>query len=1060
MEDEVTLEAGEPGTHFSDSDTSLAPPPPPADGRYQFLGALARGGMGVVYRATDTRLGREVAVKVLLDRFNTASGTARRFVDEARVTGQLQHPGIPAVYDLGHLPDGRPFLAMKLVKGTTLEQRLASRPAPSADRGQFLAVFEQICQAVGYAHDHQVVHRDLKPANVMVGAFGEVQVMDWGLAKVLTPFSGEPEATAPEATEPPGTEIRTLRGPDGAHTQSGSVLGTPSFMPPEQAAGLVGKVDARSDVFGLGAILAAILTGQPPYVGPDGEAVWLMAVQGELADCLARLGACGAEQGLVDLCRRCLSPKPEGRPGNAGAVAREVARLRAAAEQRARAAELEQAKTQAEAREQRKRRRVQLALAAAVGLLLLGGGTGAWWRYEQARRDRESVSALLDRCEEALAAGNTANAAVAFEAAERRSAEGGANPHAGRVELRRADLTALRDLDEIDQLRWTKETKFDDRKEVAARTRTALGQFGVHPGQTPVDVAGARVRESAVRDQLVAALDRLLWAEKSADIRAVLRAVDPDGCRDPIRDAVLAGDAARVKELARRAEALAQPPGFMAVLGEDETIDVGQRRTLLAAALRRHPGELGLLMTMGITYHDPDRSRWADERARWFQAAVSAHPDSPTAHTNLGTALRDKEDLDGAVAEHQKAIRLGPSNAFLHNNLGIALQDKGDLSGAVAEFKEAIRLEPLDGTPHNNLGVALKVMGDLDGAVTEYREAARLAPKKASPHTNLGNALRDRGDLDRAVAEYREAIHLDPTDGAPHTNLGNILKDRGDLGGAITEYREAIRLDPRHALLHSNLGVALKANGDLGGAITEYREAIRLDPRHAIPHSNLGITLQAKGDLDGAIAAYREALRIDPKQPDSVARLPGAERMRELLRRLPDVLAGRAEPKGPAEAIGFAELCGQPFQERFASAVRLYETAFAADLALAENLAAAHRYDATCFAARAARGDGIDAPAEPAARVALRAKALTWLRADLAATQKKASPGDAAGRKFAVDNLSHWLEDSDLVGVRDAAPLAALPDDERKEWLALWDAVRAERDKARRPGNTNSPPAP
>lgn len=172
----------------SGADTST---PVPASGDlphvpgYEVGGLLGCGGMGVVYRATDSTLGREVAVKVLLHRFAADSGTARRFADEARITAQLQHPGIPPVHDLGTLPDGRPFLAMKLIKGSTLDHLLAARPDPAQGRGRFVAAFEQVCQAVGYAHAHNVIHRDLKPSNVMVGAFGEVQVMDWGLAKVL-----------------------------------------------------------------------------------------------------------------------------------------------------------------------------------------------------------------------------------------------------------------------------------------------------------------------------------------------------------------------------------------------------------------------------------------------------------------------------------------------------------------------------------------------------------------------------------------------------------------------------------------------------------------------------------------------------------------------------------------------------------------------------------------------------------------------------------------------------------------------------------------------------------
>src|SRR5262249_20295378 len=234
----------------------------------------------------------------------------------------------------------RPFLTMKLIKGSTLEALLKQRPDPAADRGRLLAVFEAVCQAVGYAHARRVIHRDLKPANVMVGAFGEVQVMDWGLAKVR----GEEARAAAEVLAAEQTRAWTLISPtpeSASSTQAGSLVGTPAFIPPEQAIGQIERVTERADVFGLGALLAVILTGKPPYAGETSEAVRVQAVRGKLEDCFARLDASGAEPELLALCKKCLAFEPADRPADAGAVAEAVAGLRAAADERARQAEPE-----------------------------------------------------------------------------------------------------------------------------------------------------------------------------------------------------------------------------------------------------------------------------------------------------------------------------------------------------------------------------------------------------------------------------------------------------------------------------------------------------------------------------------------------------------------------------------------------------------------------------------------------------------------------------------------------------------------------------------------------
>jgi serine/threonine protein kinase len=239
--------------------------------RYRLLDRIARGGMGVVYAAEDETLQRRVALKVL-DVPGTDHDLANRLVREARVLAALEHPSIVPVHDVGTLADGRVFYVMKFVEGRRLDEYIES-VLSIPDR---LRIFLRICDAVAFAHARGVLHRDLKPANIMVGPFGEVLVMDWGLAKILRSIdSNAARAADPEATvfEKPkhsalsggATEISVVTG-------HGTVLGTPGYMSPEQARGDVELLDARSDIFSLGALLRFILTGHTEGASVAGAA--------------------------------------------------------------------------------------------------------------------------------------------------------------------------------------------------------------------------------------------------------------------------------------------------------------------------------------------------------------------------------------------------------------------------------------------------------------------------------------------------------------------------------------------------------------------------------------------------------------------------------------------------------------------------------------------------------------------------------------------------------------------------------------------------------------------
>ncbi len=355
--------------------------------RYQLAGEIARGGMGAILKGRDVDLGRDLAIKVLLDSHKDKPEVIERFIEEAQIGGQLQHPGIVPVYELGQFSDQRPFFTMKLVKGKTLSALLAARQSPAEDRAKYLGIFEQICQTMAYAHSRGVIHRDLKPSNVMVGSFGEVQVMDWGLAKVLSEGGVADERKA-LSTQQTTSIIETIRsqgsdtkGVVGSQTQQGSVLGTPAYMAPEQALGESDIVDQRVDVFGLGAILSEILTGKPPYTGKDATEVFRMASRGKLGDCFERLDKSEAEDDLIALVRDCLAVEPADRLRDAGVLSERITGHLESVDQRLRQAELKRVEANTRAVEERKRRRVVLALAASIiAALCVGGGGWLWGR--------------------------------------------------------------------------------------------------------------------------------------------------------------------------------------------------------------------------------------------------------------------------------------------------------------------------------------------------------------------------------------------------------------------------------------------------------------------------------------------------------------------------------------------------------------------------------------------------------------------------------------------------------------------------------------------------------
>lgn len=284
---------------LSDSKVShlraLAAEPDFSATKYTFIKELARGGMGTVYLANDTELNREVAIKVLSTPELTED-LRRRMIREAQIIARLEHPGIVPVHDVGVLPDGRVFYAMKFVRGVRLDEYAASNDSIR----ERLRKFQSVCDAVAFAHAHGVIHRDLKPQNIMIGAFGEVLVLDWGVAKILRPVSSEEADTL----------MLPAKNTDKiADTSHGTVIGTRQYMSPEQSRGQIDQLDERSDIYSLGAVFYFLLTNHAPgderpravnaKVSKPAEAVCLKAMARERGERYASASELSADVGRL-----------------------------------------------------------------------------------------------------------------------------------------------------------------------------------------------------------------------------------------------------------------------------------------------------------------------------------------------------------------------------------------------------------------------------------------------------------------------------------------------------------------------------------------------------------------------------------------------------------------------------------------------------------------------------------------------------------------------------------------------------------------------------------------
>jgi eukaryotic-like serine/threonine-protein kinase len=779
------------------SSDNMPPRSEDRNSRLQVQGEIARGGMGAILKARDADLGRDIAVKVLLEEHKGKPELIQRFVAEAQINGQLQHPGITPVYELGVFSDQRPYFTMKLLKGKTLAALLAARTDPVTDGAKFVSIFSQVCQTLAYAHARGVIHRDLKPANVMVGAFSEVQVMDWGLGKVLGEGGVADEMKSEQRADV--SIIRTQRSwkPEtsersGTLTQMGSLLGTPAYMAPEQARGDMELVDQRADVFGLGGILCEILTGQPPFAGKWAEAT-RKAQTGELTEALARLESCGADPELIGLARRCLAAEPWGRPADAGEVAKAVTLYEHSVAQRLRTAELERAAAEArtveeahtrqvaEAKvvEERKRRHATMGLAAAILVLVIAAGSGAAAWIIERRATQHDVETALEEAAKDRESERWPDARAALERAEGRLGTWVLPDLRDRVRRARLDSELVADLDEVRMLESEAITTRSEFERTRANDgyRAAFDKYGLDLAAAwPAEVAPAIVH-CPVRTELLTGLYdwlRISPADQRDKLRAVLDLADDDSWRKSFRPAILASEITKLKELASLPEAASQPTTVQFWLADSLRVTGGVREAeiLLRKAQSQHPADFWLNYQLGITLLWGDRNAidrtndlLPEEAIGYFRAAIAARSTSAAAHNYLGVALQSKHDLEDGIVAWRQAVALNPKLAPAHNNLGFALQLKGDFAGATDEYHKAIAAD----------GNYIQARCNLADLLANFRDPA----------------LRDIG---QALQHAETAARLDPNNGMVCNALGEVYYRANRWNDAVTTLLKGLPL--------------------------------------------------------------------------------------------------------------------------------------------------------------------------------------------------------------------------------------------------------------------------
>jgi serine/threonine-protein kinase len=803
-------------------------------GVYSILDPLGAGGMGEVYRALDTRLGREVAIKGLPEEFSRDSGRLARFEREARMLAALNHPSVAAIYGLEEA-DGTKFIVMELVLGETMSEIISRGALPLPES---LRIARQIAEALEAAHERGIIHRDLKPANIKVTPEGRVKVLDLGLAKA---FDTKETSSDSDASLSP---TLVLEG-----TQPGVILGTAEFMSPEQARGK--PVDKRTDIWAFGCVVYELLSGRRAFTGETVADVLVAIVTSE-PDWEALPPETPPR--IRDLLGRCLQKDPSRRLRDVGdaRIEFEEALLEIGRPPSRPIAAAAAPPTLAP----RGRRGLLLTLSALLALALA-------WTVVRQRRETVPSRQVLSNSLAVLPFRNLSTEAEGQLIGD------------GLVATVSARLVGVPGLQVVTPTAVVEASDKDSAiYPIARRLGANLILRGTFQRQRDQIRITYSVMNMATGTPMTAgtldgtASDLFLLQDRLAEnILQALR-VPRRSVQTPLPS---------VLEGASEQERYVQAIGHLQRYDQAGSIDAAAR--LLEELAQENPTSALVQAALGRAY----LARFNLTRdGKWIGPAHSAcdrarqlDPASPEVNVTLGELSLRTGKAQEAVTAFQRALAVQPNNFDAMLGLARAYDASGDASRSESTYKRAIQLQPAYFGGYSKLGGFYFTYGRWGAAADMFRKVTQLTPDNAHAFANLGACFFQLGQFDRALEAFQKSVTLEPSDLA-YSNVGTAQYYLGRYSDSAIAFEKALALSPSHYLIWSNLGDALRLiPGRQAKAAEAYEKGIALaraelatNPDDSQVHSYLALCLAKTGRAAEAQDHLRESLGSGPNQPE------------------------------------------------------------------------------------------------------------------------------------------------------------------------------------------------